>query len=292
MLGSWNDTATTQAIVAFVEGSARSIPPEERVAVFDNDGTLWCEKPMPIELGFILERFAELAEADESLRTTQPWRAAYEQDYGWLGDAVTKHYHGDDTDVEVLIGGLLAAFKGMPVEDYAERAGAFVRGGAHPTLGRLFSACAYTPMVELLRYLEANGFTAFIASGGDRDFMRTVTQEIYGIPPERVIGSSSALRYENGGISYDAELDAFDDGPIKPVRIWNRIGRRPVFAAGNSNGDVPMLEWATGFRLLVQHDDAEREFDYAAGSEQALERCRDEGWTVVSVKDDWARVFD
>jgi phosphoglycolate phosphatase-like HAD superfamily hydrolase len=294
-LPSWNDTATRRAIVEFVETAASSAPPEERVAVFDNDGTLWCEKPMPIELGFILRRLAEMAEQDESLRERQPWKAAYEQDYTWLGDVITKHYAGDDSDVKVLMGGILQAFAGTTVDDYAARAGAFVRSERHPTLRRTFRDCGYLPMIELLRYLEANGFTTYIASGGDRDFMRPITEEIYGIPPERVIGSSSALRYEHGdeggSIVYLAEPEVLDDGPAKPVRIWSRVGRRPILAGGNSNGDVPMLAWADGLRLLVLHDDPEREFDYVAGAEDALKRAKADGWTVVSVKDDWETVF-
>jgi len=305
VLGSWRDGATKQAIVEFVarvaeEGGADYVAPAERIAVFDNDGTLWCEKPMPIELGFILGRLAEMAEADASLREKQPWQAAHEQDYDWLGEAITKHYHGDDGDVKVLIAGVLQAFAGMDVEAYAEAADAFLRGGEHPTLRRTFHACGYLPMVELLRHLEANGFTSYIASGGDRDFMRPVTEEIYGIPSERVIGTSSALRYledEHGGsVTYAAEMDVFDDGPVKPVRIWSRIGRRPILAAGNSNGDIEMLRYAGGkgrpaLRLLVFHDDAEREFDYTGGAEKSLERAAAEGWTVVSVKNDWATVF-
>jgi hypothetical protein len=155
-------------------------------------------------------------------------------------------------------------------------------------------------MVELLRYLEGHGFTCFIASGGSRDFMRPVTGDLYGIPPERVVGSSFGLEYvddEHGGaLAYLAEPDVFDDGPVKPVRIWSRIGRRPLVAGGNSNGDVPMLRFAGGrgrpaLRLLVLHDDAEREFAYVKGAEHAVDRARDEGWTVVSVKEDWATVF-
>jgi hypothetical protein len=155
-------------------------------------------------------------------------------------------------------------------------------------------------MIELLAYLEANCFTNYIASGGDRDFMRPVTEEVYGIPSERVIGSSNALRYledEHGGtITYAAELDVFDDGPVKPVRIWSRIGRRPILAGGNSNGDIPMLRYAGGkdrpaLRLLVLHDDAEREFGYTAGAERSLEAAAEHGWTVVSIKNDWATVF-
>src|SRR5215475_1438262 len=149
-LRSWNDTATRAAIVDFVErvtteGGPDYVPPAERIATFDNDGTLWCEKPMPIELGFILRRFAEMAEADESLRAKQPWKAAREQDYHWLGEAITKHYHGDDSDVKVLIAGILQAFAGTSVEEYATSAEQFLRGGKHPTLGRGFHECGYVP---------------------------------------------------------------------------------------------------------------------------------------------------
>jgi phosphoserine phosphatase len=305
LLGSWNDTPTRRAIVDFVErvttaGGRDYLPPAERIATFDNDGTLWCEKPMPIELGFILRRLAEMAEADGSLREKQPWKAASEQDYHWLGDVITKHYHGDDSDVKVLLAGILQAFAGRSVEEYSGAAEAFLRGEKHPTLGRTFHACGYLPMIELLRYLEAHGFTNYIASGGDRDFMRPITDEIYNIPAERVIGSSNALRYledEHGGtITYAAEPDVFDDGPVKPIRIWSRIGRRPVLAAGNSNGDIEMLQYAGGqgrpaLRLLVLHDDEEREFEYTAGAEKSLETAATRGWTVVSVKNDWATVF-
>jgi phosphoglycolate phosphatase-like HAD superfamily hydrolase len=304
-LPSWNDGTSRTAILEFVErvteeGGADYVPPSERIAVFDNDGTLWCEKPMPIELGFILMRLAEMAEADETLGEKQPWKVAREKDYAWLGNAITKHYHGDDADVKVLFAGILQAFAGMTVDDYMDAAGRFLRGGKHPTLERAFHTCGYAPMVELLRHLEANGFTNYIASGGDRDFMRPVTEEIYGIPSERVIGSSNALRYlddEHGGsVSYAAEMDVFDDGPVKPVRIWSRVGRRPILAGGNSNGDIPMLRYTGGrdrpaLRLLVLHDDAEREFDYTAGAEKSLEQAADEGWTVVSIKNDWSTVF-
>ena len=303
-LPSWNDTATRKAVVEFVAAvsdpdSDIFVPPVERVAVFDNDGTLWCEKPMPIELGFILQRLAAMAEKDASLRDRQPWQAACTKDYAWLGAVITKHYAGDDGDVKVLLAGILQAFSGTAVEDYQLAADGFLREQEHPTLNRAFRDCGYVPMIELLRYLEANGFTNYIASGGDRDFMRPVTEEIYGIPPERVIGSSNALRYtddEHGGsVAYQAEPDVFDDGPTKPVRIWSRVGRRPILAVGNSNGDIPMLRFAGGprpaLRMLVLHDDAEREFDYTAGSETALERARDDGWTIVSIHEDWSRVF-
>jgi phosphoserine phosphatase len=304
-LPSWNDTPTRAAIVDFVErvtaeGGPDFVPPSERIATFDNDGTLWCEKPMPIELGFILKRLAEMTREDELLREKQPWKAACEQDHAWLGGAITKHYAGDDSDLKVLMAGILQAYAGVSVEDYAAAADEFLRGGKHPTLDRSFHACGYRPMVELVAYLEANGFTSYIASGGDRDFMRPVTEEIYGIPSERVIGSSNALRYledENGGtITYAAEPDVFDDGPVKPVRIWSRIGRRPILAGGNSDGDLPMLRYAggsgrPGLRLLLLHDDAEREFAYTTGAERSLEAAAAQGWTVVSIKDDWNTVF-
>jgi phosphoserine phosphatase len=304
-LNAWRDVATKRAIVDFVErvtteGGPDFVPPSDRIAVYDNDGTLWCEKPMPIELGFLLERLAQMAEEDEGLRTRQPWQAAHERDYAWLGAAMTKHYRGDEADMHALMGAIVQAFAGHSVESYAGAAHDFLQRGAHPTLARAFTLCTYEPMLELLRYLEAHGFTNYIASGGDRDFMRPVTEEIYGIPAERVIGSSNALRWiddENGGtVRYQASPDVFDDGPVKPVRIWSRIGRRPILAAGNSNGDVPMLRYAGGesrpaLRLLVLHDDPEREFAYTAGAEQALGLAARDGWTVASIKDDWETVF-
>jgi phosphoserine phosphatase len=305
-LASWNDGPAATAIREFVarvatEGSPEFVPPDERVAVFDNDGTLWCEKPMPIELGFILKRLAAMAERDQSLRDRQPWKAAYGKDYHWLGDVITKHYHGDDSDVKVLLGGILQAFAGMSVDDYEAAAHSFLHEGRHPTLGHRFRDCGYRPMIDLLDYLAANGFTSYIASGGDRDFMRPVTEAIYGIPSERVIGSSNGLRYvpddHGGSIVYLAEPDVFDDGPVKPVRIWSRVGRRPILAAGNSNGDIPMLRFAggpsrPGLGLLVLHDDPEREFDYTSGAERSLEEAETQGWTVVSIRNDWSTVFD
>jgi phosphoglycolate phosphatase-like HAD superfamily hydrolase len=304
-LASWHDGKTTAAIAEFVErvtneSSRDYVPPAERIAVFDNDGTLWCEKPMPVELAFILKRFREMVAADGSLAERQPWKAASEGDYAWLGGAVAKHYAGDDSIVKVLMGGILEGFAGMTVDAYAVAAHEFLTGQDHPTLGRCFSDCSYLPMVELLHHLTAHGFTTFIVSGGDRDFMRPVTDQVYGIPSERVIGSSNALGYEagdhGGTIVYKAQPDFFDDGPVKPVRIWSRIGRRPILACGNSNGDIEMLRYAGGpsrpaLRLLVLHDDAEREFDYTTGAERSLEAAAAEGWTVVSVKNDWKKVF-
>jgi phosphoglycolate phosphatase-like HAD superfamily hydrolase len=303
-LSTWRDGDAKQAIVQFVraacgEDGSGGVPVEDRIAVFDNDGTLWCEKPMPIQLDFILRRLTEMADTQPELRARQPWRAAYERDYGWFGAAVTEHYAGDDNNVRVLGAGVLAAFGGISVEQFEAQSEAFLRGAQHPTLGRGYLQCAYAPMIELLAYLEANGFSNFIASGGGRDFMRPITQELYGIPRERVIGSSTALTYtpdEGGMIMRKAEADYLDDGPEKPVRIWSRTGRRPLLAAGNSNGDIPMLHFTrhaekSTLRLLVLHDDREREFAYTAGAEQALKEADTGEWTIVSIKNDWTVVF-
>jgi hypothetical protein len=305
LLASWNDTSSRQAIVEFVRGVTGERPgnqvhPAERVAVFDNDGTLWSEKPIPIQLDFTLFRLAELADQDPSLKERQPYKAAVDRDYRWLGEAMVKHYHGDDADLALLERAVESAFSGMGVDAFASEALGWLSATSHPTLGRPYTSCAFQPMVELLRYLDANDFVSYIASGGDRDFMRPFAQDLYGIPPERVIGSALGLEFDGAGdtpeLLYKSKVEFFDDGPEKPVRIWSRIGRRPLVAGGNSNGDVPMLRFARAgerdaLRLLVLHDDADREFDYTAGAEDALEKARAHGWTTVSVKHDWNRVF-
>lgn len=279
---------------------AEAVPVEERVAVFDNDGTLWCEKPLPIQGDFILRRLFEMAEADPELRDRQPWKAAYERDYGWVGKVLAEHYAGDDTNVRTLLEGIVTAHAGISVEEFETKSDEFLHTTQHPTLGRGYLECAYAPMIELLGYLEANDFSNYIASGGGRDFMRPISREVYGIPPERVIGSATALEYRDdpsgGTIMRKPEADYLDDGPQKPIRIWNRVGRRPLLAAGNSNGDIPMLDFTQHadrpfLRLLVLHDDAEREFDYTVGAEQALANADTNGWTIVSIKNDWATVF-
>ena len=203
--------------------------PKERIAVFDNDGTLWCEKPMPIQADFLFRRLADMAEADPSLRDRQPWKAVVEKDFDWLGGALAKHYQGDDSNLKVMAGGLLQAYEGATIEEFESTAAAFMHSARHPTLDRSYLECAFLPMVELLDYLAANGFTNYIASGGGRDFMRVSSQELYGIPPDRVIGSTVALEYRESGdmaqIVHTAKPDILDDGPAKPVRIWSRIGR-------------------------------------------------------------------
>jgi hypothetical protein len=304
-LESWNDGPAKSAILDFVlkvttENGPDFVPPSDRIATFDNDGTLWCEKPLPIQLDFILRRWAEMANENPALNDQQPWKSAVEKDYAWLGGVITKHYAGDDSDLPTLINGLTGAFAGLTIEDFAERAGNFTRTQSHPLLKRLYSQCTYAPMVELLGYLKANGFANYIVSGGGRDFMRPTSEELYGIPPERVVGSSASLEFrvqdDGGNVVMQPHLDFLDDGPVKPTRIWSRIGKRPLLAAGNSNGDIPMLQFAnqpprSALRLLLLHDDAAHEFDYVGGAEKSLQLAKQYGWTVVSIKNDWKTVF-
>jgi phosphoserine phosphatase len=303
-LDSWNDGTTKRAIVDFVtrvtttDGRA-FVPPADRIAVFDNDGTLWCEQPV-IQLAQILQRWEEMAQQNPALGDQQPWKAAVEKDWAWFRTAITKHYGGDESDMPTLAKGLLTAFEGLTTDDFAARAAAFFKTASHPTLKRLYRDCGYAPMVELLRFLEAHGFTNYIVSGGGRDFIRQIAGEIYGIPQERVIGSSTSIVFreqgDGGDLLMQAKLDVFDDKAVKPARIWSRTGKRPLLAAGNSNGDIPMLQFANtparpGLRLLVLHDDAAREFDYVSGAEKSLALAKQYGWTVVSMKMDWKTVF-
>ncbi|WP_231639642.1 HAD family hydrolase [Mycobacterium sp. Marseille-P9652] len=301
-LDSWNDGPAKSAIIDFVdrvthERSADFVAPDARVAVFDNDGTLWCEKPFYIQLDFLVRRFAEQAHADPSLREREPYKGAYEGDLTWLSDAVAKHHRGDDSELGPLVAAILSAHASITVDEHRARVEAFFRDATHPTLGRPYMSCAYRPMVELLRYLRAHGFTNFIVSGGGRDFIRPVSGLLYDIPPERVVGSSVGLTYRDGDLFTTAQPEFLDEGPIKPVRLWSRIGRRPTLAAGNSDGDIEMLHYtgASGtpsLRLLIRHDDAEREFAYTAGAEKAATLVEPSGWTAVSMRDDWASVFD
>jgi phosphoglycolate phosphatase-like HAD superfamily hydrolase len=304
-LPSWNGTPARQSILDFVAtvtelNGSGFVPVPERIATFDADGTLWCEKPVQIQLAWILQRLAEMAEKDASLRTEQPFKAAHQKDDKWFSDAVTKHYNGDDSGVKVLLGGVTKAFGSMTVEAFAEQATDFFDTEQHPVYKVSYRELAYQPMVELLDYLVANGFTPYIVSGGGRDFMRPVTPQLFGIPPERVIGSAFAESYQSdkdgAHIMRGESIALIDDGPAKAVQIWDRIGRRPILAAGNANGDIPMLEFADSvdrptLRLLVNHDDSERETDYTAGAEKAMALAHDQDWIVVSMKDDWKLVF-
>jgi phosphoserine phosphatase len=304
-LDSWRPGPARQAILDFVArtsgaGDDPPVPPEQRVSVFDNDGTLWCEKPMPIQLDFILRRLVEMVGDDPALAERQPWKAACERDAAWLSSVITDHYAGDDGKVKILAGGILAAYDGMSVEEFEQRSEAFLRSASNAALQRSYLQTVYRPMVELLHLLAAHGFTSYLASGGGRDFMRPISDELYGIPRERVIGSTATLAYAGDGtggtITHTPAPEYLDDGPQKPIRIWSRVGRRPLLAGGNSDGDVPMLDFTRhadrpSLRLLVLHDDADREFAYTAGAEKSLEQAERNGYTVVSMKNDWTTVF-
>lgn len=301
-LASWRDTGTRTAIedfVASVVDGPEAVPVEERIAVFDNDGTLWTEKPMPTQLHYVVEQWRVVAERDPELARHQPYLAAVSGDLAWLGSAIDKHYAGDESDLQVLLAALVGLNDGMSVEDYAAAVDEFYRTARHPISQRPYAEAVYRPMVELLRYLEQHGFTCYIVSGGERDFMRPMTQTNYGIPPERVIGSAFGLTYDEDAatVRYSPALEFFDDGSEKPTRIWSRIGRRPLFAAGNSNGDMQMLDFARrgprpGFALLIRHDDDGRgDAPYDAGADRALAAATANGYTVVSVRDDWETVF-
>lgn len=305
LLKSWNHGAARQAIIAFVarvtqEGGADYVAPAARIAVFDNDGCLWCEKPMPIQADFLFRRIAEQAAADPTLRDTQPWKAVHEKDEAWLGGVITRHYEGDDSQLKEMAAGLLSAYVDDDVETFAASAEHFLRNAQNPVLKRPYLKTAYAPMRELLQYLEANGFTNYIVSGGGRDFMRPITAELYGVPPERVVGTTVALEYREedgiGKLFHTSKLEVFDDGPTKVVRLWSRIGARPIFAAGNSNGDIQMLQFTTqgkgaSLALLVTHDDETRDIPYTSGAQTSVALAKERGWPLVSVRTDWAKVF-
>ena len=229
---------------------------------------------MPIQLDFFLRRLVAMAEADPDLRERQPWKAAYERDYGWLAKVMDDHYAGDDTNLPVVAGGLLAAFAGISVDEFEQAVRRVPARHPAPHAGPRLPRVRLRPHGRAPRPPEGARLRDFIASGGGRDFMRPVSDEVYGIPREGVIGSAVTLAYapddRGGTIIRQPAADYLDDGPEKPVHIWNRTGRRPVLAAGNSNGDIEMLDFTQHpdkptLRLLVLHDDAEREFAYVSG---------------------------
>ena len=303
-LQSWSDSPTKHTILDFVAtvtdpASKSHVEPRERVAVFDNDGTLWCEKPLAQGV-FIAQRLAQMAIEDPSLRQTQPWKAMHEGNASWIDDAVVKHYNGDDSDVNILAAAVGRAFADVDVDEFSKSAADFLASAEHPTYQRPYTELGFVPMIELLEFLEAHEFTCYIVSGGGRDFMRPVSESMYRIPADRVAGSSPGLHFvadDSGSrIMRAASLGIFDDGPMKPVQIWERIGRRPILAAGNANGDVPMLQFATdqpgeSLALFVHHDDDTREVAYDAGADVVIEQAESRGWTTISVANDWNRVF-
>jgi len=286
-LPSWNDGPAKSAILDFVRSVTVSgesfVAPADRIATFDNDGTLWCEKPLYVQADFVFRRFVEMVREDPGRAGEQPYKAVVEGDREWLMD-VYGH-------VPELIKGVTEAFGGITTEAFDAAARGFFASAVHPTLGRPYTQVAYRPMRELVDFLGASDFRVYICSGGGRDFVRAVCEQVYGLPRDRVIGSATTLEYRDGDVYRTAGVEQpIDDGPGKPVHIWARTGRKPLLAGGNADGDVAMLESAR-FALLLHHDDAEREFAYDEGAERALAAAAARRWTVVSMREDFARVF-
>ena len=298
-LPSWHDTASKQAITAFVgkvtqEGSADFIPPAERVAVFDNDGTLWSEHPMYVQVRFALDRVKALAPQHPEWRRKQPFKKLLS----------TPREETVAVTERELMEIVMATHAGMTTTEFEQTVRDWLATARHPQTGRLYTEMVYQPMLEVLAFLRANGFQTHLVSGGGVEFMRVFAEQVYGVPPEQVIGSSIKTRYEvrdgQPVIVRLPELDFIDDKAGKPVGIHRHIGRRPVAAFGNSDGDFEMLEWTTSaaagrFGLLVHHDDAAREAAYDRNSpigrlDRGLDEASKRGWTVVSMKSDWKQI--
>ncbi len=300
-LPSWNDGPPRKAICDFVTrvteaGGRDFVPVEDRIATFDNDGTLWPEQPI-IQAEFVLARLRALAAEDPTLKQRQPFKAALEGDKRALAEA------GEPALMQLFA----VTSANMTDDRYEEEARRFFATARHPRLGVPYTALAYRPMVELLAFLRAHDFKTFVCSGGGADFMRLISQRMYGIPPEQVIGSrpKKQLRRQAGNtvLFRVPEVAAINDKDTKPVNIDAHIGKRPILAAGNvrSGGDIAMLEYSQGtsvegrkrpsLQLLVNHDDGNREFAYAEKDNASLTAAREHGWQVVSIKSDWRVVF-
>jgi phosphoserine phosphatase len=299
-LPSWRDGPARQAITAFVAavtetGGADFVAPAERIAVFDNDGTLWVEQPMYTQLAFVLDRVKALAPEHPEWKDTQPFKAAIEGDMKTLGEA------GMDGLMQLL----MATHAGMTSEAFEQTAADWIGTARHPRFDRPYTELVYQPMLELLDYLRSNGFKTFIVSGGGAEFMRPWAEAVYGIPPEQVIGSQIEQRFElrdgQPVLVREPKVAFIDDKGGKPVGIQRHIGRRPILAFGNSDGDMQMVQWTTGapgrrLGLILHHTDAEREYAYDREShfgklDKALDLAPANGWIPVSMKDDWAQVF-
>jgi len=295
-LPSWNEGTAKQTILTFVKAVSDSaattyVPPQERIATFDNDGTLWAEKPFYFQFYFTLQRVRDLAPEHPDWKTRQPFKAVLENDSDYLSLITLP-------EIFQLID---ATHTGITVTEFENQVRAFLGSAKHPRFQRLFTECVYQPMLELIRYLQANDFKVFICSGGGMDFIRQFSEEAYGIPRENVIGTAfvTELRMMNGRpeLLRTAEfVKPLNDKEGKPVGIQRYIGRRPILAFGNSDGDIQMLQFAESserphLSLLLHHNDAEREFSYTGGTEKALEMAKEAGWTIVYVKEDFKVVF-
>ena len=299
-LPSWNDGHAKSRIVAFVSAVTDPagkdfVPPAERIAVFDNDGTLWSEQPVYVQLAFAVDRVRALAPQHPQWKTQQPFQGVLE------GDLKAAAAAGEKGLLQLL----MATHAGMTSDEFAPIVTDWLATARHPRFGRGYTELVYQPMLELLAYLRGSGFKTYIVSGGGVEFMRTFAEQRYGVPPEQVVGSTIRTKYEvrNGRpvIVRLPEVDFIDDGAGKPVGIHKFIGRRPIAAFGNSDGDFEMLEWVTSapgprLGLIVHHDDATREYAYDRGSpigrlERGLDEAPRRGWTVASMKNDWKKVF-
>ncbi len=299
-LPSWNAGPAKSAITEFVAAvtdpdGADFVPEAERIAVFDNDGTLWVEQPIYTQLAFALDRIQALAAEHPEWREQQPFKAALQ------GDKETLAKSGNEGLMQLL----MASHAGMSTTKFATIAENWIETARHPRFERPYTDLVYQPQLELLEYLRDNGFSTYIVSGGGVAFMRPWTERVYGIPPEQVVGSEIALEYQvQDGVPViirQPEIAFIDDKAGKPVGIWRRIGRRPILAFGNSDGDYQMLEWTTAgegrrLGLLVHHDDAEREYAYDREGhigrlDKGLDDAAAKGWTVVSMQRDWRQVF-
>lgn len=300
-LPSWNDGAAKQSIIDFVgrvtkSGGADFVPEARRIAVFDNDGTLWAEQPIYFQLAFALDTIKSMAASHPDWANKQPFKAVLADDQKALA---AEGEHG-------LLEIVAATHAGMSTEAFSNMVDEWLKSAKHPRFKRPYTELVYQPMIELLHYLRGNGFKTFIVSGGGVEFMRRFAEKVYGIPPEQVVGSSGAVKFELGDdgkarLIKEPKIEFVDDGPGKPVGINRFIGRQPIFAFGNSDGDQQMLEYtASGdgprFMGLVHHTDAEREWAYDRNSkigklDKALVEATVKGWTVVDVQKDWSVVF-
>ncbi|MBK8639260.1 MAG: haloacid dehalogenase-like hydrolase [Chromatiaceae bacterium] len=299
-LPSWKDGHAKQAITRFVTdvtnaGSQDFVPPAQRIAVFDNDGTLWVEQPMYTQLAFILDRVKALAPTHPEWQDQQPFKAALAGDLATLGAAGT----------EGLLQLAIATHSGMTGDEFETTSQDWMGAARHPRFQQPYTQLVFQPMLELLAYLRGNGFKTFIVSGGGADFMRPWSEAVYGIPPEQVIGSqiqlAFAVRDGKAVMVREPKVIFIDDGAGKPVGIARHIGRRPILAFGNSDGDLEMLQWTTGgagrrLGLILHHTDGEREYAYDRQSpfgrlDKAMDLVPRNGWVLVSMKDDWSQVF-
>ncbi len=299
-LPSWNDTEAKPRIIAFVEAvtdpaSGDYVTPSDRIAVFDNDGTLWAEQPVYFQLLYAVDRLREFAEADPSILNTDTLRAAAD------GDLKTALAGGEEALLEIV----MVSHSGISVDEFMASAGEWLYTAKHPKTGLTYGAMVYQPMLELLRYLRDEGFSTYIVSGGGIHFVRAFAEDVYGIPPEKVIGSAGKSSYQvvDGvpSIRKDPGIAFIDDKAGKPVAIDSKIGKRPIFVGGNSDGDFEMLEWSTAgdgprFGLIVHHTDAEREWAYDREShvgrlDRGLDEAASHGWLLVDMAKDWKTVF-